>query len=195
MLKVGITGGIESGKTTVCKIFELLNIPVYYADERAKWLMTNHKDLINQLKDTFGAAVYHDSGALNRPYLANIVFNDRSKLDLLNNIVHPAVHLDGVQWHNAQKAVPFTLKEAALFFENGSYKSMDKMITVSAPEAIRIERVIARDQTDEAAVKARISKQLPDNEKVKRSDYVIHNDGSQSLILQVLEIYSKLSKR
>ena len=102
--------------------------------------------------------------------------------------------MDGVEWHNAQKSVPFTLKEAALFFENGSHKNMDKMITVSAPEAIRIQRVIARDQSNEAAVKARINKQLPEAEKIKQSDFVIYNDGSQSLILQVIDIYSKLKK-
>lgn len=194
MLKVGITGGIGSGKTTVCKIFQLLDIPVYFADERAKWLMVNDKTIIQQLKDAFGAAVYLDSGALNRAYLAGIVFEDQSQLAILNNIVHPAVRLDGEQWHAQQKDVPFTLKEAALFFENGSYQHMDKMITVTAPESIRIQRVIARDQSTAAAVKARIDKQLPDSEKVAKSDFVIHNDGSQSLILQVTELYAILKK-
>ncbi len=194
MLKVGITGGIGSGKTTVCKIFELLEIPIYYADDRAKWLMVNDQKLIQQLKEAFGTEVYLESGELNRSYLANIVFNDRNQLNVLNGIVHPAVHLDGEQWHQNQKEVPFTLKEAALFFENGSYTQMDKMITVVAPEDIRIQRVISRDNTNAEAVKARINKQLPDSEKVKLSDFVIQNDGSQSLILQVLPIFSTLKK-
>lgn len=192
MLKVGITGGIGSGKTTVCKIFELLGIPVYYADERAKLLMTENEEVVKAVKNAFGAATYAADGTLNRGYLANIVFKDAKQLERLNNIVHPAVHLDGNQWHEAQKNVPFTLKEAALFFENGSYKFMDKMICVAAPEALRIQRVIDRDQTTEAAVKARIDKQLPEKQKVERSDYVIDNDGSKSLVLQVWEIYTQL---
>lgn len=194
MLKVGITGGIGSGKTTVCKIFELLDIPVYYADERAKWLMVNDPELVKKLKDAFGTEVYSDSGELNRPYLAGIVFNDRKQLDVLNGIVHPVVHQDGEQWHKAQSDVPFTLKEAALFFENGSYVNMDKMITVTAPEALRIQRVIARDKTTEEAVKARIDKQLPDAQKVSLSHFIINNDGQHSLILQVLDIYKSLQE-
>jgi len=192
MLKVGITGGIGSGKTTVCKIFELMGIPVYYADERAKWLMNNDPQLIDNLKENFGSEVYNDKGQLNRAYLANIVFHDQSRLEILNGIVHPAVYQDGVSWHNHQKDVPFTLKEAALFFENGTYKKMDKMITVSAPEALRIQRVIKRDQTNEKAVKARINKQLPDAEKINKSDFVIYNDGNQSLILQAITIFQAL---
>ena len=192
MLQVGITGGIGSGKTTVCKIFELLGIPVYYADDRAKWLMANDPDLVQQLKSAFGDQVYFEDRNLNRLYLSKIVFNDHTKLELLNSIVHPAVFHDGAEWNKQQKDVPFTLKEAALLFESGSYKSLDKMITVTAPESLRIQRVMARDQTDEASVKARIDKQLPEAEKVKLSDFVINNDGTQSLILQVLDIYSKL---
>ncbi|MFT5168378.1 MAG: dephospho-CoA kinase [Saprospiraceae bacterium] len=192
MIKAGITGGIGSGKTTVCKIFEVLGIPVYYADERAKWLMVNDPDLIRQLKAAFGDEVYFKNGILNRQYLANLIFNDQSKLETINNIVHPAVQLDSEIWNSEHGTVPFTLKEAALFFENGSYVKMDKMITVTAPESLRIQRVIARDHTDEASVKARIDKQLPESEKVKLSDFVINNDGSQSLILQVLAIYNQL---
>ncbi len=192
MLKIGITGGIGSGKTTACKIFELLDIPVYYADERAKWLMTNEPNLIANLKEAFGQSVYFENGTLNRKYLANIVFKNQTKLDILNSIVHPIVHLDGLDWHKNQANAPFTLKEAALFFENGTYSQMDKMITVTAPENIRIQRVIERDQTNETAVKARIDKQLPESKKVALSDFVINNDGTQSLILQVIDIYSKL---
>ncbi len=192
MLKIGITGGIGSGKTTVCKIFELLGIPVYYADERAKWLMANDQNLMKALKEAFGEQVYTKDGKLDRGYLAKIVFNEQSKLNLLNSLVHPAVQKDGDNWHEAQKDVPFTLKEAALFFESGSYIYMDKMIAVTAPETIRIQRVIKRDRTDEQSVKARINKQLPEQEKVNRSDFVIQNDGSQSLILQVIEIYHQL---
>lgn len=192
MLKVGITGGIGSGKTTLCRIFELLGIPVYYADERAKWLMVNDVELIAQLKTAFGNEVYTAQGQLDRKHLANIVFNDRAQLEVLNSIVHPAVRKDGDSWHQSQHDVPFTLKEAALFFENGSYQYMDKMITVTAPEPLRIQRVMKRDQTDEAAVKARIDKQLPEAEKIKRSHFIINNDGKNSLILQAIAVYKQL---
>ena len=192
MIKIGITGGIGSGKTTVCKIFELLGIPVYYADERAKWLMVNDENLIHKLKEAFGEKVYYKNGTLNRKYLANLIFNDQEKLNTINSIVHPAVYSDSKKWHEEQRNVPFTLKEAALFFENGSYIQMDKMITVTAPKSLRIKRVTDRDQTDKVSVEARINKQLPESEKVKLSDFVINNDGSQSLIHQVLNVYNLL---
>jgi dephospho-CoA kinase len=195
MLKVGITGGIGSGKTTVCKIFELLGIPVYYADERAKLLMTEDKKVVEAVKEVFGEQTYLPDGTLNRAYLAKIVFQNNSQLERLNAIVHPAVYKDGESWHEAQKDVPFTLKEAALFFENGSNQFMDKMICVTAPEQIRIKRVMERDNTTEAAVLARMNKQLPESEKVQQSDYVIYNDGSQSLISQVWSIYSDLKNQ
>lgn len=193
-LKVGITGGIGSGKTTVCKIFELLKIPVYYADDRAKWLMNNDPELIKALKTAFGNKVYHQNGTLNRAYLANIIFNDKQALKKVNAIVHPVVGQDGNDWHEQQGDVPYTLKEAALFFENGTHKLMDYMITVTAPESMRIQRVIARDNTTTAAVKARIDKQLPESEKVRQSDFIIKNDSQHSLILQVINIHRTLEK-
>ncbi len=195
MLKVGITGGIGSGKTTVCKIFELLGIPVYYADDRAKLLMTENEDVVREVKKAFGQEAYFEDGTLNRSYLSSIVFKDEDQLKRLNAIVHPAVYLDGETWHNAQENVPFTLKEAALFFENGSNLLMDKMICVTAPEALRIERVVKRDKSTEAAVRARMDKQLPESVKVEGSDYIINNDGSKSLLIQVWEIFSTLKKQ
>lgn len=192
MLKVGITGGIGSGKTTVCKIFEMLGIPVYYADDRAKWLMVNDQNLIDKLKMAFGEGVYYENGELNRNYLANLVFNNKSKLEQLNGIVHPAVGHDGERWHNAQKKVPFTIKEAALFYENGSHALMDKMITVVAPEELRIARVVKRDKTTPDAVKARMNKQLSQEYKAEQADYVIDNSGKNSLIRQVWTIFKDL---
>ena len=195
ILKVGITGGIGSGKTTVCKIFETLGIPVYYADYRAKWLMNNNEKLISGVKKLFGEKSYTEDGNLNRKYIASIVFKDKSKLAKLNYLVHPAVGIDGLEWHNGQKNVPYTLKEAALFFENGSYKSLDKTITIFAPKEVRIERVMERDSVKREAVEARIDKQMPDEEKVKLADFVIYNDGEQSLIKQVLNIHKQLLNR
>jgi len=179
MLKVGITGGIGSGKTTVCRIFEALDIPVYYADDRAKALMVEDEELIKKIKNIFGAKAYHEDGSLN-------------KLALLNAAVHPAVFNDGINWHNSQEACPYTLKEAALLFEAGSYKELDKVITVTAPQDIRMERLLLRDQTSREAIKARMDKQMPDAEKVERADFVIYNDGEQSLILQVMNIHQQL---
>ncbi len=192
MLKVGITGGIGSGKTTVCRIFETLGIPVYYADDRAKTIMVENKQVVNQVKDLFGAEAYLHDGSLNRQHIANIAFNDQQKLSQLNAVVHPAVFADGDQWHQQQMDVPYTLKEAALLFESGSYRQMDKLITVFAPEDLRIQRVLKRDDTYEEQVRQRIAKQMSDEEKTKLTDYVIYNDGQQALIPQVLKIHHQL---
>lgn len=186
MLKIGITGGIGSGKTTVCQIFETLGIPIYYADARAKWLMSNDENLKSGILDLFGPEAYLDH-QLNRPFIAGIVFQDRSKLDQLNQLVHPAVAKDSLNWHLAQTA-PYTLKEAALLFESGSYQQLDQIIVVTAPKNIRIQRVMKRDQVEEAAVVARMNNQMPENEKVALANYIIYNDGKQALIPQVFKV-------
>ncbi len=192
MLQVGITGGIGSGKTTVCKIFEILGIPVYYADERAKWLMTNDLNIIKDIKNEFGATAYNEKGELNRQYIAEIAFHNPEKLQALNALVHPAVFEDGRNWHRTQQNVPYTLKEAALLFESGSYKELDKIIVVTAPLDVRIQRVMERDQISQEAVQARISKQMLEEEKINQADYLIVNDGEQTLIAQVLIIHKSL---
>ncbi len=191
-MQVGITGGIGSGKSTVCKIFEVLDIPVYYADDRAKWLMNNDTNLIEGIKSVFGNEAYHPDGTLNRPFIANIVFNDKSKLAELNALVHPAVFQDGVSWNEANASAPYTLKEAAILFESGSYLTVDKVITVFAPKEIRIKRVLMRDDTTREAIEARMDKQMPEEEKIERSDFVIYNDDEHSLIEQVLDIHRKI---
>ncbi|MBK7870120.1 MAG: dephospho-CoA kinase [Saprospiraceae bacterium] len=193
-LKVGITGGIGSGKTTVCKIFETLGIPVYYADERAKWLMVNDPDLIKDIKVLFGEAAYDLEGHLNRKYISDIVFNNPEKLNQLNSLVHPAVAKDGSAWNQAQVGVPYTLREAALIYEAGINKHLDYVIVVTAPLELRIQRVMQRDQIPREAVEARIDKQMPEEEKVRLGDFVIVNDGEQALIPQVLAIHQKLCK-
>ncbi len=192
-LSVGITGGIGSGKTTVCQIFEVLGIPVYYADIRAKQLMTESREIVRGIKELFGPEAYLDDGRLNRPFIAGIVFKDASKLQQLNAIVHPAVYLDGQRWHESQQGVPYTLKEAALTFETGGYKLLDKTITVYAPAEIRIQRVMERDQSSREAVEDRISKQMPDEEKIKLADFVVHNYDNRPLIPQVLSIHEALT--
>jgi dephospho-CoA kinase len=194
-LKVGITGGIGSGKTTVCRIFETLGIPIYYADDRAKALMTEDLDLVKAVKNLFGDAAYLRDGALNRALISEIAFSNPLKLSELNALVHPAVRLDGERWHNAQVGVPYTLKEAALHFESGGYKLMDKMICVVAPKEVRIERVLLRGGLTRADIEARMSKQLPDEEKINKSDFVIYNDGNEGLIQQVMAIHKSLMNR
>ena len=194
VIKVGITGGIGSGKTTVCKMFEELGVPVYYADDRAKYLMQHEHHLIDEIKKNFGEDVYENC-RLNRKLLAERVFNDKAKLSLLNSLVHPAVFRDTERWVEEQKAkkVAYGLKEAALLVETGSYKALDKLIVVTAPLATRISRVSERDQTNEAEIKARISNQLPESEKVKLADFVIKNKSDLlALKEQVLKIHEQL---
>lgn len=191
-LKIGITGGIGSGKTTVCHIFETLGIPVYYADDRAKALMIEDENLIKGIKKLFGEAAYFEDGALNRQLIAEIAFSNPLILNELNALVHPAVYLDGERWHDAQTNVPYTLKEAALHFESGGFRLMDKMICVVAPKEVRIERVLLRGGLSRADIEARMSKQLSDEEKIKQSDFVIYNDSKTGLIQQVLAIHRKV---
>lgn len=191
-LKIGITGGIGSGKTTVCHIFETLGIPIYYADDRAKALMTEDVDLIKAIKNIFGEAAYFENGSLNRQLISKIAFSNPLILNELNAVVHPAVRHDGEHWHDAQIGVPYTLKEAALHFESGGYKLMDKMICVVAPQEMRIERVLLRGGLNRADIEARMARQLPDEEKIKKSDFVIYNDGIKGLIPQVMAIHKAL---
>ncbi len=193
MLHVGITGGIGSGKTTVCKIFETLGIPVYYADARAKWLMTNDPELGQGIKSLLGEEVFSPEGHLNRGWIAARVLANPELLTKLNGIVHPAVAVDGLNWQAAQTGVPYTLKEAALLFESGNARFLDKIIVVTAPLEVRVARVMARDMASRETVLGWISKQMPEEEKVARADYVIQNDGNHLLIPQVMEIHRALT--
>jgi dephospho-CoA kinase len=194
MLKIGITGGIGTGKTTVCKIFQLLGIPVYDADSRAKSLMSELPALKEALLLNFGEGVYKD-GLLDNKYLSGIVFNNPEKLALLNSLVHPRVGDDFISWTNAQKNVPYVLKEAALMFEAGSDQSLDRVIVVSSPTALRIKRILIRDpQRSEQQVRAIMAQQMPEDEKMRKADMVIYNDDKHLLISQVIEIHKSLCK-
>ncbi len=193
MIKVGITGGIGSGKTTVCKIFEALDVPVYYADERAKKIMTSDKMIKKEIIALFGSDAYYKNGRLNRKHIATKVFANKSLLEKLNSIVHPAVQLDGKHWYSIQKG-KFALKEAALLIEAGSYKDLDKIIVVTCPLDIRIDRVVQRDGITKEAVAKRIHNQLAEEEKVKYADFIIVNDGKKSLIKQVVKVFNKLMR-
>jgi dephospho-CoA kinase len=192
MLHVGITGGIGTGKTTACKLFEALGIPVYYADERARWLMEHDEELRRGIVGLFGPAAYTDEGLLNRPEIARQAFGNPELLQKLNAITHPAVAQDGLAWQQAWQGVPYTLKEAALLYESGSYRLLDKIIVVSAPLELRITRVMARDDCSREAVLERIARQMPQEEKEARADFILYNDGVQMLIPQVLRIHRTL---
>ncbi len=190
MLRVGLTGGIGSGKTTVARIFEVLGIPVYDADSASKRLMAENKELKDQIKNFFGEEAYKD-GELNRKYLAEEVFQKSQKIDLLNSLVHPATIKDAAEWMEKQKA-PYIIKEAALIFESGSQKLLDYVIGVKAPLSLRLQRAMDRDHITEKQVKARMEKQMDEETKLRLCNYVIVNDEQQLLIPQVLELHEKL---
>jgi len=192
MLKIGITGGIGSGKTTVCKVFETLGIPVFYADTVAKEIMVTDQVLVKGVKAAFGEDSYIEDGTLNNKHIANIVFNDKTALAQLNALVHPAVFRAFDVWEKSVSPnVPYTLKEAALLFESGSYKMCDKNILVTAPLQVKINRVTSRDKVTEEQVKARMDKQFTDEQKADMADFFIQNTENYSIILQVLELHQK----
>ncbi|WP_118950084.1 dephospho-CoA kinase [Taibaiella helva] len=186
MLKVGLTGGIGSGKSLVAEMFSLLGVPVLHADDTAKYLMEHDAQLRQDISRVFGEEAYQN-GRLNRPFLASVVFRNEEKLQLLNSLVHPATIAYSNAWAGKQQA-PYVLKEAAIFFESGSNKEMDKMIGVYAPYALRLQRAMQRDKADEQAIKARMDKQMDEDEKMSRCDYIIRNDGTVSVIEQVLAL-------
>lgn len=193
MLKVGITGGIGSGKSIVCRVFALLGVPVYDSDFRAKWVMQHDAGLQQELINVFGEKTYTPTGQLDRPYLANLVFNQPEKLALLNRLVHPRVKDDFTNWVAAYQHHPYILKEAALMYESNAYQQVGKVITVSAPLNLRLTRVLQRDPHRLAAdVQAIINKQLSEEERQQRADYIIYNDDQQPVIPQVLALHQDL---
>ncbi|MCF8257442.1 MAG: dephospho-CoA kinase [Flavobacteriales bacterium] len=187
---IGITGGIGCGKTTVCGIFSELGVPVYYADDRAKAVMMEDESLMATIRCTFGDEAYKN-GELNRPYLAHQVFGSEEKLTRLNAVVHPAVARDFMKWANAIADVPYIIKEAAILFESGAYRTVQQTVLVTAPENVRIERVMQRDSISETEVRQRMDSQWPEERKAQMADHVIVNDGHQLLIPQVLELHGK----
>ena len=188
MLNIGVTGSIGSGKTTVCQIFETLGVPVYYADNRGNYLLQNNDRVKSQVLSAFGEGIRGPGQIIDRTLLAEIVFNDSAKLDTLEKIIHPAVFDDFNTWAATKKA-PYVIKEAALLFETGSYKELDKIITVAAPFDIRLERVLKRSQISEEQVRARESRQWPEEKKIEMADFVIQNTERQLLMPQVLELH------
>ncbi len=193
-LRIGITGGIGSGKSTVARMFAALGVPVYDADYWARWLIQHNEALRQRIVELLGPNAYDADGLYNREYVANIVFNDTEKLAVLNARVHPVVEAHSRQWHDAQcrAGAPYTLKEAALMIESGSHRYLDALIVVTAPEPLRIQRVVQRDGISEEAVRARIRNQMPEAEKVAAADFLIVNDGAHLLAPQVWKVYLAL---
>jgi dephospho-CoA kinase len=189
-LRIGLTGGIGSGKSSVAKIFETLGIPVYYADDAAKRVMNENELLRNQVIHLFGEESYVN-GQLNRKHISSQVFNNPDKLTLLNSLVHPLTIADADEWMK-QQSTPYVIKEAALIFESDAWKHLDKVIGVSAPYELRLQRAMQRDHITAGEVKARMSKQMNEEEKMKRCDYVIINDETELLIPQVIALHKRL---
>jgi dephospho-CoA kinase len=189
MLRIGLTGGIGSGKSTVARIFNVLGVPVYNADEASKKLMSEDPDLKNKIVAAFGDNSYNN-GLLNRKFLSDQVFHDRKKLDLLNSIVHPATLKDVSAWLEKQNA-PYIIKEAALIFESGSQKMLDFVIGVQSPLAWRIARTMRRDHSTSEEVEARIHLQMDEEKKMQLCDFIIVNDEQQMLIPQVLKLHNE----
>jgi dephospho-CoA kinase len=193
MLRVGLTGGIGSGKTTIARIFESLGIPVYNADEAAKRIMVEHPAIKEAITEKFGPESYIN-GELNRAHLSKIVFSDKDKIDWLNALIHPTTIDDANKWMQQQNA-PYVVKEAALLFESGAASELDYIIGVTAPENLRIQRVIKRDKSDPLQVKKRIDLQLEESLKQKLCDFTIVNDESSPLLSQILKIDQELKHR
>ncbi len=190
MQKIGITGGIGSGKSLVCTIFEKLGFPVFYSDLEAKRILLEDLNVKSQVISLFGNEAYSVEG-LNRKLIANLIFSNEELKFKLNSIIHPVVRENFENWSNIQKA-KFVFNEAAILFETGSYKNFDKTILVTAPLSIKIERVIKRDQCSQEEVVQRMNNQWSDEKKIELADYVIINDDKSSLLFQIDQLLSKL---
>ena len=191
MLKVGVTGGIGSGKTTVCKVFELLGIPVFYADDVAKSVMHTDQVLKTAILNTFGERAYTKEGTLNRSYISSLVFNSKPELEKLNSLVHPAVFRAFDNWLLQQKDAPYVIKEAALLFESDSYKMCDESILVIAPTETKISRVKLRDGISDEDVKLRMNRQFSDEVKIKFADHILNNDEKQLIIPKIIQLHQQ----
>jgi dephospho-CoA kinase len=189
-LRIGLTGGIGSGKSTVAKVFEVLGIPVYYADEAARRIMNEDELLKQQIIQHFGPSAYKNN-QLDRPYIASQVFNNKEKLELMNSLVHPATIRDAAQWMQ-QQTTPYVIKEAAIIFESGTQNESDYIIGVSAPASLRLLRAMKRDGSTRDQVLARMSRQIQEPIKMRLCDFIIYNDEQQAVIPQVMQLHEKL---
>ena len=188
MLTIGITGGIGSGKSTVCKVFRVLGIPVFQADMVARRLQNEDPQLKNSLIELFGPKIYADDGLLNRKKLAEIIFNNRPYLEKVNSLIHPAVHQEFKCWKMKMTKFPYVLYEAAILFETGNSRRFDFTILVVADEKERMERVMKRDDTTTEAILHRMHNQVNDTEKRRLADFILENNNDQLIIPQILKL-------
>jgi dephospho-CoA kinase len=188
MKKIGITGGIGSGKTIICDVFRLLGVSVFNADNVARDLQQNDDNVKNQLIGLFGSNIYHSDGTLDRSAMAHLIFSDKELMHKVNQIIHPAVREKFISWTMEHKSEDYILYEAAILFESGYYKELDLNILIVADEEIRIKRVMKRDNISEQAVRERIENQMPDKEKIGLANYILENNEKQLLIPQILEL-------
>lgn len=193
MIKLGITGGIGSGKSTVSEIFSLCGIPVYIADIESKRLVATSSVIREKLIEMFGEELF-ENNVLNKPLLASHIFNDKDKLSAVNAIIHPEVEKDFRDWILAHSDYNIVAHEAAILFESGFNELMDKVVMVYTPLDMRVERTVKRDKTSREKVLERIQNQMPDEAKAKLSDFIIVNDEAQSLIEQVLNVLEQLKR-
>lgn len=187
-LIVGVTGGIGSGKSTVCAIFKMLKVPVFEADKVARQLINSHPEIKNGLIHQFGEGIYTENGTVDRKKLAEIIFNDKIQLQKMNELVHPVVREEFKKWVKENSKQPYVIHEAAILFESGFYKMMDYTILVSAPREKRIEWVMERDQVSRKQVEERMKNQLPEEEKQKLASVVLMNDNHNLLIPEIVKI-------
>lgn len=192
MIQLGITGGIGSGKTTLCKVLEHFGVPVYYADEEAKIIIDSPK-VQNKIVKAFGKDLIDSKGKLDRKKLAAMVFAQKSQLEKLNLVVHPEVAKHYLNWIKSNKKQRLVAKEAAILFESGSYKLMDKTLTVYAPKELRIKRCITRSKISREEIIQRMNQQISEKEKIKCSDFVVYNDNKRMLIPQIIKLLKKLN--
>lgn len=192
MIKIGITGGIGSGKTYICEKFKKLGIKVYNADENAKKLININQIIRTKLIDNFGDKIYINS-KLNKEKLSEIIFNNPEKLKIVNSIVHPEVNKDFELWCNKNISEKIIIKEAAILFESDSYKNVDKIISVISPIELRIKRILLREKTTENEIYKKINNQISDIEKIKKSDFIIYNDNIINLDNQIIKIFNILN--
>ncbi len=191
LLKVGVTGGIGSGKSTVCRVFEALGVPVYYADSRARELSEQHPDIVTGYKSLLGKGAYTEEGKLNRPFVASQIFSDKGLLEKVNQLVHPVVQKDFLHWAQHFET-QMVIEEAAILLESGGHHHLDFIILVTAPEQVRIQRVVSRDGGTPQMVKDRMDGQWTDMQRMPLADFIIHNNDHDLVIPQVLKIYKAI---
>ena len=194
MYKVGVTGGIGSGKSLICSVFGTFGVPVYIADMRARYLLEQDQDMILSLKIAFGENIY-SCDKLDNQALADRVFTDRQALQRLNSIVHPAVEQDFTEWVGRQHGCDYVIQETAILFESGAWKMMDLVVSVSAPEELRIQRVISRSSLSREEVLARIRNQMDQDEVNRRADVIIYNDDEHLVLPQIVDLHEKILRK